>query len=59
MLDAFIIDRIHREREIPEGAQVPLRIEIPLPPPQVEWRRPEPGADDRGDRGIVEVDFSI
>lgn len=59
MLDAFIIDRIHRERDIPDGAQMPLRIEVPLPPPHVEWRRPEPGTDDRGDRGIVEVDFSI
>lgn len=57
MLDAFIIDRIHREREAPTQARVPLRIEIPAPAP------PAPGAvevtEDRAERGVVDVDFTI
>ena len=57
MLDAFIINRIHREREAPAHARVPLRIDIPAPPP------PRPEAvevtEDREERGVVEVDFTI
>jgi len=58
MLDAFIIDRIQRERETPSHARVPLHIEVPLPPPAVE--RPLPSPDEHGaERGVVEVDFTI
>ncbi len=58
MLDAFIIDRIRRQRDIPDGVQLPLRIEVPTPPPH-EWRPPEPRSEDCTDRGIVEIDFSV
>jgi hypothetical protein len=66
MLDAYIIDRIRRERER-EGAQVPLRIEVPLPPtpPPPTPGRPRPGSwDDRpdegySDRGSVHIDYRL
>ncbi len=57
MLDAFIINRIQREREAPTQARVPLRIEVPAPMP------PRPDAvgvtEDRVERGVVDVDFNI
>jgi hypothetical protein len=68
MLDAYIINRIRRERER-EGAQVPLRIEVPLPPapPPTSPGRPRSGSwDDRPeegggypDRGSVHIDFRL
>ncbi len=59
MLDAFIIDRIQRERETPSHARVPLHIEVPLPPPP-SVERPLPSVDEHGaERGVVEVDFTI
>lgn len=59
MLDAYIIDRIRRERERArrDGAQVPLYIEPPRPD-----RRPP--ADDepeveKPERGSVVIDFHV
>jgi hypothetical protein len=55
MLDAYIIDRIRREKEIErEGDFVPLRIEIepePAPPP--------PEGKGEADRGSVVIDFNL
>ena len=59
MLDAYIIERIRREREREserDGALVPLRIEVPevpddLPPP-VAKKNDE-------DRGSVIIDFNL
>ena len=57
MLDAYIIDRIRREpeRQERESGRVPLRIEVPEPPPV------EPAAErDRGDqRGTVVIDYTV
>jgi hypothetical protein len=67
MLDAYIIDRIRRERESRERAQVPLRIEIPMPP-MPSHRRPNDETldndaredrDDREERGIAIIDFTL
>lgn len=57
MLDAFIIDRIrHRQQERELGDRLPLRIEVPTPPPQDPPRsKPQNQDDDNG--GLV--DFSI
>lgn len=59
MLDAYIIDRIRREREAEDGREgnfVPLRIEVPRPPmgPQIEEERPE-----ENERGSVIIDFNL
>lgn len=57
MLDAFIIERIRREREREKERRdsgfVPLRIEPPPPPPYAPVdERPE-------ERGSVIIDFGI
>lgn len=59
MLDAFIIDRIRREKEAARTTYVPLRVEVPPPPERND--RVEPAAEDRPDRdrGVTEVDFSL
>jgi hypothetical protein len=57
LLDAFIIDRIQREREAAQGSFLPLRIDVPLPPPRVEPVDPRP--EEGEERGIAEIDFSI
>jgi len=58
MLDAYIIDRIRRERERArrDGAQLPLHIEPPRPD-----RRPaaDEKPEDRPERGSVVIDFHV
>jgi len=56
LLDAFIIDRIRRERDAARGSFIPLRVEVP-PPPRVEPLVPPP--EEGGERGIAEIDFTI
>ena len=66
MLDAYIIERIRRERESREQTQrVPLRIETPpaFPyssndPDRSEQDRSE-HEQDRSDRGVAIIDFTI
>ena len=58
MLDAYIIERIRRQREERrEGDFVPLRIEVPQPP------TPEPARDEdedeKPDRGSIIIDFMV
>ena len=56
MLDAFIIEKIQRERELHESGREQLRIEVPVEPePTPDRRRP----DEKSDRGIAIVDFNI
>jgi len=57
LLDAFIIDRIQRERDAARGSFIPLRVEVPPPPPRVEPLVPAP--EEGGERGIAEIDFTI
>jgi hypothetical protein len=59
VLDAYIIDRIRRERdrEREEGSFVPLRIE---PPPRAAPA--EPPVEEReqeNERGSIIIDFSL
>jgi hypothetical protein len=58
MLDAFIIHRIREARE-DRGVvqQIPLRIDVPPGPPPSEREGRE--AEDEGDAGVVEIDFTI
>jgi len=61
MLDAYIIDRIRREREQDRDDRIPLHIEPP-PPPDPRADDDESGDDaDRNDgggkRGSVVIDF--
>ena len=61
MLDAFIIDKIRRERESRDTHRVPMQIEVPRPqgraPDQQEQQ--DPREDDERERGVVIIDFSI
>jgi hypothetical protein len=62
VLDAYIIDRIRRERERvrERDSRVPLHIEPPRPPAEQIDRRPV--AEDvpgRSDRGSIVVDFHL
>lgn len=61
MLDAFIIERIRRERERQrDGAYAPLHIEPPMPPSEPPRPRREDTDDDRTpDRGSVIIDFQL
>ena len=58
MLDAYIIDRIRRERDQSQrrNSQVPLHIDnsLPEPPPP----RPRPRSEER-ERGSVVIDFQL
>jgi hypothetical protein len=72
MLDAYIIDRIRREREAPADRRVPLHIEVPREAPREAPRgrtrpghepepfSPEDEAPSRDeDRGVAIIDFTI
>jgi len=58
MLDAYIIERIRREREQRRrnGAQIPLHIE---PPPPDRGRERKDKREDGPDRGTTIVDFGF
>lgn len=56
MLDAFIIERIKKEREEQNSALFPLRIEIPHVP---EDAPPAPAGADLPSHGLVIVDNQI
>lgn len=59
MLDAYIIRRIRNKDETAvDGDRIPLRIEVPLPPVHPEPDRAR-APHDEGERGIIDVDFSI
>lgn len=62
MLDAYIIDKIRREREPREGDRLPLHIENPFDGPYDQdsrRERPERREDDEPVRGVVIIDFTI
>ena len=71
MLDAYIIDRIRREREAPVDRRTPLHIEVPREAPRGRTRPGQEPEDVGGpeqdevprreddDRGIAIIDFTI
>jgi hypothetical protein len=60
MLDAFIIDRIRRERQQREPSRLPLMVEIPdMPRPRDDRRERRPETEEEGERGVVIIDFGI
>lgn len=58
MLDAYIIERIRRERDTDRqrGAVVPLHIEVPRPTPE---SADESRDDRKDDRGSTVVDYQL
>jgi len=56
MLDAFIIEKIQRERELRDGGREQLRIEVPN---ERERERKIKQEDERPERGIAIIDFNI
>lgn len=60
MLDAFIIEKIRKEQEQRETG-VPLRIHVPRPEDDPQWREHEQRQRDerQPDRGRVNIDYSI
>jgi hypothetical protein len=56
MLDAFIIEKIHQERELRDTVREPLRIEIAREPVR---ERLEHREEKKSERGIAVIDFSI
>ncbi len=59
MLDAFIIDRIRRERQGQEPQRYPLRIEAPRPDPEQGQRWDRREEEEKGKRGTTIIDYSI
>lgn len=57
MLDAFIIDRIKKEKEQNNGQQVPLHIIVPPHQPNDEREIPE--TDEPSGRGCEVIDFTL
>ena len=57
MLDAFIIDKIQKERQVSATEGLPLRIGIPSP--ELEEWAPEPDREDKRERGIVDIDDDV
>jgi len=60
MFDAFIINRIRRERQREQERRIPLHIEAPRrrePPPHERRQGSEKESGNK--RGVVIVDYSI
>ncbi len=56
MLDAYVIEEIRRrERERGRDDRPAVELPLPAPPP---GREPDRDKDDRGDRGVVIIDYS-
>lgn len=56
MLDAYIIDRIRRERE--QSDYIPLRIEPPPPPRHAPSREDEGEQDEESQgRGVLIIEY--
>ena len=58
MLDAFIIEKIRKERD-QRDSRVPLRIHVPRPQDDPEWRHEQRQKHDDREGGVVIIDYSI
>ena len=62
MLDAFIIDRIRRERQERqdrESQRYPIRIEAPRPDREMDPRWDRREEEQQPERGVAIIDYSI
>ncbi len=59
MFDAFIINRIRRERQREQERRIPLHIEAPRRPEPRHERRHNSDHDTENKRGIEIIDYSI
>ena len=60
MLDAFIIEKIRRDRESRSNQQqIPLHVEIPMEPSRRDDPRARREEDEPNKRGVTIVDYSI
>ena len=57
MLDAYVIEEIKRRERHRERDDRPA-VELPVPAPPAPGREPDAEKDDRGDRGVVIIDYS-
>ena len=57
MLDAFIIDKIRKDQQVPNGDRLPLRIGIPSP--GLEERPTEADQENPQERGVVDIDVDL
>ncbi len=57
MLDAYVIEEIKR-RDRERSRDDRPAVELPLPAPPPPGRPPDREEDDRGDRGVVIIDYS-
>jgi hypothetical protein len=57
MLDAFIIEEI-KKREQDQESQRP-RIELPLPEPTPQRQNDRRDDDERPERGVIIIDYSV
>ena len=57
MLDAFIIDKIRKDRQGSASERVPLRIGIPAP--DLEDWAPEAEQEEPWERGVVDIDDDL
>ena len=56
MLDAFIIEKIQRERELRDAGREQLRIDVPIEPEGARRKRED---EEHAERGVAIVDFNI
>ncbi len=57
MLDAYIIQKIKQEKDT-DTARIPIRIDVPIQPSHEEMENDDE-VDDRKDRGVVIIDYSV
>ncbi len=57
MLDAYVIEEIKRRERDKSRDDRPV-VELPLPPPTPGRPPDREDDDDRGDRGVVIIDYS-
>jgi hypothetical protein len=59
MLDAYIIDRIRRERESRERRRPQIRIEVPMGPPPNHQDRDQKSERSSDESGVTIVDYGV